>query len=149
MDTQSIDKAERINGLVQTKDYSSMQTITSNRPAMLMLSEDGKIFYVNKEAKKLLNFPPHQLHKLHISEVILTLRKIKLLEKNRDRVNTVLHFLSRIGYKFKLCSLNGKTFTGELFFNDIDLHDRHNIAVIIYPDSTVNSNVIYKYYEGE
>ncbi|SEQ98757.1 hypothetical protein SAMN05421690_100521 [Nitrosomonas sp. Nm51] len=139
MTTLSVDKAERACDLTQVKDCNITRSCAI--PAMLMLSGDGKILYVNKEAEKLLNFPAKQRHKLHISKVILALGKVDLLEKSKDRVNTFLRFLSRIGYRFKLCSFNGKRFTGELFFNDIDLDGCHNVVVLIYPDARASSNM--------
>ena len=147
MTTLAADKSERIHGLTQTNNSHIKRSY--DMPAMLILSEEGKIFYANKEAGELLDLSPKQLSKLHISKVILELINMDLLEEGKKRVNAYLRFLSRIGYKFELCNLHGKRFSGVLFFNDIDLHGRHSVVVLIYPDSKVYSNVIYQFNEGE
>ena len=101
--------------------------------AMLILTEDGVIVDANHEAEELLTISSGQIHQLHISRIISALGKIDLLDSDKKRVNAYLRFLSRIGHKFKLRSLSGTEFSGELFFSDIESIHQHTIAVKIQP----------------
>ena len=101
--------------------------------AMLILTEDGVIVDANHEAEELLTISSGQIHKLHVSRIISALGKIDLLDSDKKRVNAYLRFLSRIGHKFKLRSLSGTEFSGELFFSDIESIHQHTIAVKIQP----------------
>ena len=101
--------------------------------AMLILTEDGVIVDANHEAEELLTISSGQIHKLHVSRIISALGKIDLLDSDKKRVNAYLRFLSRIGHKFKLSSLSGTEFSGELFFSDIESIHQHTIAVKIQP----------------
>ena len=101
--------------------------------AMLILTEDGVIVDANHEAEELLTISSGQIHKIHISRIISALGKTDLLDSDKKRVNAYLRFLSRIGHKFKLRSLSGIEFTGELFFSDIEFINQHTVVVKIQP----------------
>lgn len=101
--------------------------------AMLILTENGVIVDANHEAEELLTISSGQIHKIHISRIISALGKTDLLDSDKKRVNAYLRFLSRIGHKFKLRSLSGIEFTGELFFSDIESIHQHTITVKIQP----------------
>ncbi|HBV21525.1 MAG TPA: hypothetical protein PKM20_03890 [Nitrosomonas sp.] len=103
-----------------------------SKPVILMLSEDGVILDTNDEGTRLLDFSPGQANRLHISRVVPQLAEIDLLEDG-ERVNTYLRFLSRIGRHFEVIGMNGAHFSGELYFNDINTFDKHQIIVMIYP----------------
>ncbi len=100
---------------------------------ILILSESGTIQQINDEDRKLLGCPNDKPDEIHISQLLPLLNKIDLLEKGNERVNTYLRFLSRIGHHFKVTSLSGRKFRGELFFSDINHHDQHLIMVMLYP----------------
>ncbi len=87
----------------------------------------------NHEAEELLTISSGQIHKIHISRIISALGKTDLLDSDKKRVNAYLRFLSRIGHKFKLRSLSGIEFTGELFFSDIEFINQHTVVVKIQP----------------
>lgn len=105
----------------------------ASSPAILAVSNDGMILECNKIGEKILDFPKKPLKEVHISMLLPQLKKIDLLEKNGERVNPYLRFLSRIGRNFKVISMNGKQFSSELYFSDINFQNRHQIIIMIYP----------------
>lgn len=131
MNTQLIEKTV-IQSPMQIRNDSAPSAVT--QVATLILAENGVIVDANHEAEELLTISSGQIHQLHISRIISALRKIDLLDSDKKRVNAYLRFLSRIGHKFKLRSLSGAEFSGELFFSDIESASRHTIAVKIQPE---------------
>ena len=131
MNTQLIEKTV-IQSPMQIRSDSAPSGVT--QVATLILAENGVIVDANHEAEELLTISSGQIHQLHISRIISALRKIDLLDSDKKRVNAYLRFLSRIGHKFKLRSLSGTEFSGELFFSDIESASRHTIAVKIQPE---------------
>ena len=107
----------------------SQITTSELQSASNLTEKSGK----NHEAEELLTISSGQIHQLHISRIISALGKIDLLDSDKKRVNAYLRFLSRIGHKFKLRSLSGTEFSGELFFSDIESIHQHTIAVKIQP----------------
>ncbi|MCB1984670.1 MAG: hypothetical protein H6936_04695 [Burkholderiales bacterium] len=101
--------------------------------AIFMLSDDGMILESNIEGQKLLGYATYATDKMHISKLIPLLSKIELLEKENERVNPYLRFLSRIGHHFEVTSTTGRKFSGELCFSDINHLDQHLIILMIYP----------------
>jgi hypothetical protein len=130
MNTQLTEKAA-IQNPMQIRDIFAQSGV--KRSAMLKLAENGVIIDANFEAEELLTISSGQTRKLHISRIVSALRKIDLLDSNKKRVNAYLRFLSRIGHKFKLRSLSGTEFFGELFFSDIESANQHIIVVKIQP----------------
>ena len=132
MITQFIKKVGKPRYPVQTTRHDDSHC-SPDGYATLILSDAGMIVDANHAGKKLLDISLKQTRKLHISQIILTLTKMDLLDKHEKRVNAYLRFLSRIGYRFKLRNLSGAEFFGELFFSDIDAPHQHLIAVKIQP----------------
>lgn len=131
MNTQFLDKTTGARHQVPTFNENQFSDVGHN--AVLILAENGMIVEANHKAEALLNISAGQLRKLHISSIISTLKKIDLLDSDEKRVNAYLRFLSRIGHKFKLRSLSGTEFSGELFFSDIQSSNQYKIAVKIQP----------------
>lgn len=130
MNTQFIEKPVTQKPLPIRSNFTPADV---TQVAMLILTKNGVIVDANHKAEELLTISSGQSHKLHVSRIISALGKIDLLDSDKKRVNAYLRFLSRIGHKFKLRSLSGIEFTGELFFSDIESTNRHAIAVKIQP----------------
>lgn len=130
MNTQFIEKPVTQKPLPIRSNFTPADV---TQVAMLILTENGVIVDANHKAEELLTISSGQSHKLHVSRIISALGKIDLLDSDKKRVNAYLRFLSRIGHKFKLRSLSGTEFSGELFFSDIESTNRHAIAVKIQP----------------
>jgi len=130
MNTQFIEKPVTQKPLPIRSNFTPADV---TQVAMLILTENGVIVDANHEAEELLTISSGQIHKLHVSRIISALGKIDLLDSDKKRVNAYLRFLSRIGHKFKLSSLSGTEFSGELFFSDIESIHQHTIAVKIQP----------------
>lgn len=128
MNTQSGKDAAKINSEAQF--HSSNDNLY--KPAILLLSDDGMILNVNKEGERLFDYSNTHLNNQHISRIIPKLAEVDLLEGN-GCVNPYLRFLSRIGHSFELISIEGRQFSGELFFNDVNASDQHQIIIMIYP----------------
>ncbi|MCP5245832.1 MAG: hypothetical protein H6937_07745 [Burkholderiales bacterium] len=99
-------------------------------PAIFMLSDNGMILESNSRGQMLLGYTTN---KMHISKLIPFLSNIELVEKEHERVNPYLRFLSRIGHHFEVTSITGRNFSGELCFSDINHRDQHLIILMIYP----------------
>ncbi len=104
-----------------------------DQAVVFILSRDGTIIDTNQNGTQLLNHSSRQqlgAAQHHISEVLPKLGEIDLLEKNEERVNPYLRFLSRIGHKFEINALNGEQYDGELYFNDINHFGEHQVLIM-------------------
>ncbi len=98
----------------------------------LLLSGDGMIRDVNEEAGSILGYTAACAGR-HVSGLLPNLTGVDLLEESGVCVNPYLRFLSRIGYNFKIIAMDGRRFSGEVYFSDLGNIDQHQILVMIYP----------------
>lgn len=114
------------------------QSNFANNPAALTVSSSGMVLECNEISKEILNIPQKYSSGIHISMLLPQLQEIDLLEKEEKRVNPYLRFLSRMGRNFKIISMTGRRFLGELYFSDITFQNRHQIIIMIYPAKQEN-----------
>lgn len=124
------DIAENTRSLIQN---SIARSNFVDNPAILTVSCGGMVLECNEISEKILDIPEQYPDGIHISMLFPQLQNIDLLEADGERVNPYLRFLSRIGRNFKVVSMTGRRFLGELFFSDITFQNRHQIIVMVYP----------------
>ncbi len=115
------------------EDFLDIKTtdVRDKETAALTFYDNGMIRTCNKEVANLLNCSPNELIGQHITNLLPQLKEIKLIEDNK--INAYLHFLSRIGHRFKVVSMNGSHFMSKLFFIDMEYLGRHYLRVILRP----------------
>ena len=113
---------------------------TYSIPLTLVVSEDGIIIESDECAGKFPDCFNSNKDNNHISRLVPFLTKVDLLEKENERVNPYLRFLSRIGHHFEVTGSNDTTFFAELYFSDIIYHKRHLIMIMLYPIRHKNSH---------
>ncbi len=123
--------ASVINDSVE--DFLDIKTtdVRDKETAALTFYDNGMIRTCNKEVADLLNCSPNVLIGQHITNLLPQLKEIKLIEDNM--INAYLHFLSRIGHRFKVVAMNGSCFMSKLFFIDMEYLGRHYLRIIIRP----------------
>lgn len=120
------------NGTIQLPQ-PDIRSDFSHSPAILTVANDGTVMECNDIGEEILELPKAHCHRTPIAMLLPQLGKIDLLEESGERVNPYLRFLSRIGRNFEIITMNGRQFSGELYFNDINFHNQHRIIIMIYP----------------
>ena len=96
---------------------------------MLMFDDKGIVLDCSQAAEKLFDCSAKELAGQHITRLLPKLIGINLVRGKR--ANPYLSYLSRIGHRFEVMSMNRTRFTSELFFNDMEYLGRHFLRVII------------------
>lgn len=97
----------------------------------LTLNEQGMICDCNMDGMEALGYRRSDLAWQHISALVPELAGIKLMLG--EKINPRLHFLSRIGYRFRLIGQGGKHMEGELFIRDMEQPGKRFLRAMIFP----------------
>jgi hypothetical protein len=97
--------------------------------AMLMFDDKGIVLGCSQAAEKLFDCSAKELAGQHVTRLLPKLIGINLVRGKR--ANPYLSYLSRIGHRFEVMSMNRTRFTSELFFNDMEYLGRRFLRVII------------------
>lgn len=108
----------------------SPDTSLDDEMVTLTLTEKGIISECSSTCDKLLGYPTHQLIWKHISVLLPQLANL-----GQAGLHTLsrLRYLSHIGYRFDLRTLDGGSLPSRLFFSEIETAGRHYLRVLIRP----------------
>jgi len=99
--------------------------------AVLIINDDGMICDCNQEAGVLLNSIPRRINWMDISTILPQLKNVELVKKGT--INPDLRILSRVGHLFDVVTMNDRSFTSKLYFNEVEYFGRHCLRLIMRP----------------
>ncbi len=98
---------------------------------VLILDETGLITNLNPSALKVLECNADEAMMQFISVFIPELEHKNLMVK--DKLNTYLQFLSRVGHVFEVVTQQGKSWPSLLFFHEMEISNEKSICLLMAP----------------
>ena len=127
---------EHISGkypLAKIVDIPGYDAVSENddMAVLTIIASNGMICRCNRLAALLLNCISGNIVRKNISTVLPQLKHVELIQA--ARVNPYLRFLSRIDHHFEVLAMNGRFFTSNLYFNEVDDLGQHCLRLIMRP----------------
>jgi PAS domain S-box-containing protein len=98
-------------------------------PAVLAISDDGRIHDCDQAAEALFGYRPGELVGQHISVVLPELGKSPLVRDGKPCPQ--LRFLCRIGHLFQAETRSGRRFSADLFLNSLGHSGPARVRLIV------------------